>query len=138
MKKHLGEGTYLCSEIAPVHYRDRRGRQQTLTGNIERISPTHLSILVDSAIAPGTSVSIECQQHTLRGRVGRTDHHPILGCFLEIELDPHCRWSRQLFAPKHLLALALPPALPRIRLRYSPYKTPKVTEEDLRANLTFR
>ena len=105
MRNSLKDCVYLCSELARIVYVDKRGRRRSLCGNLEQIARTQLSLLLDSEISLGTSVVIKIRGHIMRGRPQTSRRHDLLGWFVDIQLEPRFRWSKQLFVPDHLFAL---------------------------------
>jgi hypothetical protein len=99
------ECRYMCSELVSVLYEDRsRGIYQAV-GNLEEISSTGATILVDERLDPGLPISFHARGYDLHGIVESSDLDDDLGWFVKIELDSTSRWSGRMFVPAHFLAL---------------------------------
>ena len=99
---------YLCSQLVTIEYLDALGQNQSLTGNLEEISPGRLLVLSESNIPLGSSVVVQCQGHRLSGRIQKADRHDQLGWFWDVKLKENSRWSQELFLPEHLFTLPIP------------------------------
>lgn len=97
---------YLCSELVSVDHRDEFGQTQSTIGNLEEIASTRLSLLFDSRIPLGASVVVRCQGHSLQGTVSKATEQESLGWFIDVELDRRSQWSKKMFVPSHLFAIA--------------------------------
>ena len=106
MRNSLNDRNYLCSELIRIEFADERGKLQNLDGNLESISRSKLSILLDSKVAYGTSLVVIIQGHRLHGRAESAQRDEVLGWFVDVDLQPQSNWSEQWFAPKHLFALS--------------------------------
>jgi hypothetical protein len=73
-QRRHAKSDFLCSELVTVKFFDDSERHQVVSANLDEISQTSMTLLIDSAISTGTAVSIEVQGHTLRGRTTRAEH----------------------------------------------------------------
>jgi len=73
--------------------------------NLEEISSTGATILLDERLEPGLPVSFWAKGHDLHGIVESSDLDPDLGWFVKIVLDSTSRWSGRMFVPEHFIAL---------------------------------
>jgi len=100
-----------CSELVSVVCVDRNGGSKFITGNLEEIGERSALVLTEAPIPSASRVHIVCSSHVLRGLTKACEFDRLLGYFIEIELAPASRWSRQWFSPRHLL-----PGAEQIRL----------------------
>jgi hypothetical protein len=82
---------------------NRSGNSESVPGNLEEIGQRSALVLTDCPVPIESRVHIACRTHVLRGNIKTCEFHPQLGYFVEIELAPASRWSRQWFSPRHLL-----------------------------------
>jgi hypothetical protein len=92
-----------CSELVTVVWLNRSGSSEAITGNLEEIGERSALVLTESPIPIASRVHIICGNHVLRGLTKTSELDRLLGYFIAIELAPASRWSRQWFAPRHLL-----------------------------------
>ncbi len=96
---------YLCSELVSVTWIDESGQARNETANLEAIAEGSVSLLAEVPIAIGSKLRISCQNQDLKGTVGSSEIDPMLGYFIEVELEAASRWSEKWFTPQHLLKL---------------------------------
>jgi hypothetical protein len=96
---------YLCSELVTVMYHDHFQGIHEAVANLEEISSTEATLLVEENLEPGLPVSFRAKGHALQGVVESNDFDPDLGWFVQIELDSNSPWSALMFVPEHFLAL---------------------------------
>jgi hypothetical protein len=101
MSHTANEPRYLCSELVNVLYEDRSLILNQLVANLEEISSTHATLLVEERLQPGSAVSFHAKGHDLNGFVESCDYHEILGWIVEIEFDSRSRWNAAMFIPDH-------------------------------------
>ncbi len=92
-----------CSELVSVVRVNRSGTVESIPGNLEEIGEQSALVLTECPVPVGTRLHIACRAHVLRGNTYSCEYHPGLGYFVEIELAPASRWSRNWFAPRHLV-----------------------------------
>jgi hypothetical protein len=92
-----------CSELVSVVRVNRSGTVESIPGNLEEIGEQSALVLTECPIRAGTRVHIACSAHVLRGTTSSCEYNPGLGYFVEIELAPASRWSRNWFTPRHLV-----------------------------------
>ncbi len=92
----------LCAELVEAIWTDHRGSEWRRIANLEDISLSGVCIQLETAVLPGTPMTINYGDGQLVGRVRycmfRQGSH-----FLGIELEDGCRWSTKHFRPKHLV-----------------------------------
>jgi hypothetical protein len=98
----------MCSELVTVMYQDHFHGIHEAVANLEEISSTEATLLVEESLAPGLPVSFQARGHDLHGVIETSDFDPDLGWFVQIELDSTSPWSALMFVPEHLLALFEP------------------------------
>jgi hypothetical protein len=99
---------YLCSELVTVMYEDHFHGIHEAVANIEEISTTEATLLVEESLEPGLPVSFQARGHNLQGVVESSEFDPDLGWFLQIEFDSTSPWSSLMFVPEHFLAVFEP------------------------------
>lgn len=95
----------LCSDLVSIARRSGRGALQAIRGNLEEIGERSALVLADAAIAPGTSVTVACEAHELKGIIKSCRCERLLGFFVEVQLTPEYRQSERWFTPEHVLRL---------------------------------
>lgn len=75
-----------------------------MTANLEEIDESSALLLAETPITVGSRVRIRCKNWELRGIADSCRADQWLGFLVEIRLDADSRWSRQWFAPEHLLS----------------------------------
>ncbi len=92
----------LCSEMVRLTWKDQKGSDVTITGDLEAISPSHAWLQTDCPITESTSITIGYGPGSLSGVVrGCTSEDQSFG--LRVELDIGTQWSRRRYSPQHLL-----------------------------------
>ena len=82
---------------------NRTGTVESIPGNLEEIGEQTALVLAESPLPAASRVHIACSAHVLKGNTTACEYHPGLGYFVEIELAPASRWSRDWFTPRHLV-----------------------------------
>lgn len=103
MSHAANEPRYLCSELVTVLYEDPSLILNQIVANLEEISSTHASLLVEKRLDPGSAVSFHAKGHDLNGFVESCTFEELLGWIVEIKLDAGSRWSLQMFTPDHFV-----------------------------------
>src|SRR5579871_4306755 len=88
-----------CSDLIKVRL---GGRGVELVGNLEDISPSGACVQFEEPVTPGTRVALKLGRRLFRGCAEYCVHDD-LGYFVGVWFDADCRWSRELYEPKHLL-----------------------------------
>lgn len=111
---------YLCSEMITVTFEQQPGQIRQTVANLEEIASDQAVLLVPEPPRPGTPISLAIQGRDLFGVVRDRLHDASLGWFAFISLDAASTWTREWFAPKHLLAMCgcSQEALTRPKARY--------------------
>ena len=91
-----------CSELVSV-VRVRRGATESVPGNLEEIGERIALVVTETKVPAGSRVHIACKSHVLRGIVRSCRFDQLLGYMIEVHLAPASRWSRDWFAPEHLV-----------------------------------
>ena len=85
-----------------VIWEDDSGRKRKRIANLEDISLSGMCLQVETAIAPGTSMTMSYGDGKMIGIV-RYCMSREGSYFLGIQWENGCRWSTQHFKPQHLL-----------------------------------
>jgi hypothetical protein len=124
------ECRYLCSELVTVIYEEQPGELCHASANLEEISMTSATVLMDEKPRLGSPISLTLRGCDLFGLITSSLYDAILGWFLTITLDANSTWRGECHSPQHLLAVCscscedLTPAEARA------LETSKVTEEN--------
>jgi hypothetical protein len=97
MKERRAEPRLWCSDLIQV-----RLESGELTANLEDISPSGACLQFEQPVPVGTCLSLTLGRHMFRGRVAHCTHHEI-GYFVGVRFDAGQKWSREIYAPRHLL-----------------------------------
>jgi hypothetical protein len=92
-----------CSELVSLVRVNRSGHTESVSGNLEEIGECSVLVLTECPVPIASRVHIACRTHVLRGTTKTCEFDRLLGYFIEIELAPASRWSRQWFSPRHLV-----------------------------------
>ena len=96
------ENRLLCAELVEVIWEDDSGRKRKRVANLEDISLSGMCLQVETAIPPGTSITMSYGDGKMIGIV-RYCMFREGSYFLGIQWQNGCRWSTQHFKPQHLL-----------------------------------
>ena len=102
MQERRNDTRLLCAELVEVIWKDKSGRQRRRVANLEDISLCGICLQVESAMVPGTAVTMRYGDGELVGTVRYCTFRDA-GYFLGIQFEEGCRWSTQHFRPEHLL-----------------------------------
>lgn len=108
MSHPANEPRYMCSQLINVLYEDRSLILNQTVANLEELSSTHATLLIEERLAPGSPVSFHAKGHDLNGFVESSEYHEILGWIVEIELEPASQWNAKMFLPDHSLQIFEP------------------------------
>lgn len=97
--------THLCSELVTISSPDSAGRVRTTVGNLEEIGEWSAKLLVDRPIQSGVGVVVNAGVNTLKGTVKAWSYEPVMGYFIDVQLNRESRWSPKHFQPEHLLRI---------------------------------
>lgn len=92
----------LCAQILKIVWQDGSGCRRKGVAILEDISPEGACLKLEEQIAPGTPISILVPGGRYHGRVKHCDNQ-LTGYFAGVQFDPGYRWSKDRFAPEHLL-----------------------------------
>jgi hypothetical protein len=107
---------YLCSELVTVIYEEQPGELHQTIANLEEISMTSATILLDEKPRVGAPICMTLKGHDLFGVVLSRSFDNTVGWLVTVSLDPDSTWSPECFSPQHLLGVCLQcaeAALPR-------------------------
>ncbi|HEU5350979.1 MAG TPA: hypothetical protein VFU55_05240 [Terracidiphilus sp.] len=100
---------FLCSQLVRVS-----GRHGAEIGNLEEISPTHCTVVLEHALPVGTPIRMQClegatdkgggTESVMRGHVQGAKADPELGYLLDVEFERR-PWNEKRWKPAHMLPL---------------------------------
>jgi hypothetical protein len=96
---------YLCSELVQVTYEERPGQFCQTAANLEEISTTGVTVLLDEKPPLGSAISLAVKDRDVIGSVNSMVHDAILGWFVNITLDVDPIWGQEWFSPQRVLAI---------------------------------
>jgi hypothetical protein len=96
---------FLCSELVTVTYEEQPGEIRQTTANLEEISTTCAVVLLEEEPKLGSSISLSIKNRDLLGVIMASLYDATLGWFATVALDASSLWSREWFAPQHLLEI---------------------------------
>jgi hypothetical protein len=100
------EHRFLCSDLVAVQLENQ---DQILVANLEDISPSGACLEMQQPVPPDATLVLNCSDCRFRGKVRycafRQSGYQVGLQFME------CKWSKQQYAPKHLLDAPLVPSL---------------------------
>lgn len=92
----------LCSEIVSLHLPQDSGGEREVKANLEEIWSSGAILWTDVSIRQCSSLWFPAGGFEFRGKVSTRRLLRGLGCMIEIQFHPGCRWSQQKYRPKHL------------------------------------
>jgi hypothetical protein len=103
------EEHFLCSQLVKVS-----GRHGAEIGNLEEISATHCTLVLEHGLPVGTPVKMQClegstgqganTESVIRGHVECSRRDPEQGYLLEVEFEKR-PWNEKKWKPAHMLPL---------------------------------
>ena len=96
---------YLCSELVTVTYEDSLGQLCQTAANLEEISTTGATILLEEKPHLGSAIFLTLNERHVFGRVMSTIHDSVLGWLVKIALDADSKWNLEWFSPQQLLTI---------------------------------
>jgi hypothetical protein len=96
---------YLCSELVRVTYEDGPGQFCQTAANLEEVSPTGVTILLEDKPRLGSAIFLMVKERDVTGVVTSTVHDTTLGWFVNITLDVDPIWRQEWFSTQRLLAV---------------------------------
>jgi hypothetical protein len=127
---------YLCSELVTVIYEEHPGKLCQTTANLEEISMTSVTVLLDEKPRFGSPISLTVKGRDLFGLITSRLYDTTLGWLVNITLDADSRWWREWFSPKHLLAVCGCSAEGATRTKAWALDSSQVTEENALASFS--
>lgn len=99
---------HFCSQLVTLRLSSQEaGEGRELTANIEEIASTEVCLNLEQPLAPGLSLQIAVSGRgaTLyfTGTVVDCEEEPLTGFYVRVEFDPDCRWSPEVFEPRHMV-----------------------------------
>ena len=92
----------LCAELVEAIWTDQKGAKRRRIANLEDISLSGVCLQLESAVLPGTEISVNYGDGKLVGTVRYCTFRDG-GHFLGIQLEDGCKWSTKHFRPRHLI-----------------------------------
>jgi len=111
-------------------FEDQPGELCQVTANLEEISNTSVTVLMEDKPRLGAPISLTVKGRDLFGLVSSRLRYTTIGWFATITLDPDCTWRREWFSPKHLLGMCLHCANEAALAKVTTLDMPRVTEEN--------
>jgi hypothetical protein len=108
MKKHMperrAEARFLCADLVRVEWLDRVGKARSTSAVLEDISASGACLQFEKSVPLETEIHVRHSKGELVGRVKYCLFRDI-GYFVGVQFAPARRWSRDTYAPEHLLDL---------------------------------
>ncbi len=92
----------LCAELVEAIWIDQKGVKRRRIANLEDISLSGVCLQLESAVLPGTEMSVNYGDGKLIGTVRYCTFRDG-GHFLGVQLEDGCKWSTKHFRPRHLI-----------------------------------
>src|SRR3954466_9201113 len=92
----------LCSEIVSLELEAGARRSRILKANLEEIWPGGAILWTEVRIRECNSLRFLGGGFEFRGQIGAQKLLRGLGYLVEMHFYPSCRWSEQIYRPKHL------------------------------------
>jgi hypothetical protein len=105
MHERRAQARFLCADLVNVEWRDASGGTRHSTAILEDISPSGACLQFDRSIPLHSLLHVHHPSGDLEGVVKYCVYRDI-GYFVGIHFDAGHRWSKQDFAPDHLVDLA--------------------------------
>lgn len=102
MTQARAEPRLLCSDLIKVRLEGAAAGPVDVIANLEEISPSGACVQFEQPVEAGARLCLMLGRYKFRGRVQYATHNQI-GYFAGIRFDAGRKWSRKLYAPKHLL-----------------------------------
>jgi uncharacterized protein YabN with tetrapyrrole methylase and pyrophosphatase domain len=96
---------YWCSQLVTLSRESDVFYGGAVSGNLEEIGETTALVLAEEPIQTGIKVKISSESGHLQGVVDSCTYDQVLGYFVRMQLAQESRWSKDVFAPEHLLAV---------------------------------
>jgi len=94
----------LCADMVEIRWKDRSGRQRKATALLEDISSHGACLQLESPMPLGVEVAWDSPKQFFAGYVRYCVYREI-GYFVGVEFSRSSRWTKQAYAPQHLLDL---------------------------------
>jgi hypothetical protein len=104
MRDRRTEVRMLCADMVEVSWMDGAGRDNTVTGLLEDISPSGACLQLETPLALGAPIRWHSSGHKFTGSVRYCVYREI-GYFVGVEFVPESKWSKSTYKPQHLLDL---------------------------------
>jgi hypothetical protein len=99
MKERRAEPRLWCSDLIQVRVED--AEPGNLTANLEDISPSGACLQFEEPVPPGARLCLMLGRQKFHGLVIYCNRNEI-GYFAGVQFDAGRKWSRRIYAPKHL------------------------------------
>jgi hypothetical protein len=114
MKERRLERRILCADLVEVRWLDKTGLEQTAIANLEDISPSGASLLLETGVPLETPLRIRSSQGDYEGLVRHCQYEPGCGYLVGVRFGAGSRWDKAKYCPRHFLD---PHSLPKVRRR---------------------
>jgi hypothetical protein len=99
---------HFCSHLVRLRLSSQAaGEERELTANIEEIASTEVCLNLEEPLAAGLSLQMAAsdggETHYFSGTVVDCEEEPPAGFYVRVEFDPGCRWSAEVFEPRHMI-----------------------------------
>ncbi len=104
MEERRAENRCMCADMIEVHWLDGCGHSCSVKALLEDIAPSGACLQTETSLPVGVEVQCNCGAHQFIGRTRYCAYREI-GYFTGVEFSAATPWSRQEYAPRHLLDL---------------------------------
>lgn len=129
---------FLCSELIKVIYEEQPGELCQAVANLEEISTSNATVLLDEKPRLGSPISLAIKGHDLFGVITSSLYNETLGWFVTITLDADSTWRREWFSPKHLFATCECSSKGATETKVETLESTKYTEKIVPVNFLVR
>jgi hypothetical protein len=102
MTERRAEPRLWCSDLIQVWIEVAGAEPKEVTANLEDISPSGASVLLEQEVPAGARLCLALGKHKFHGQVTHCTRNEI-GYFAGVRFDAERKWSRKLYEPQHLL-----------------------------------
>jgi len=96
------EARLLCAGLVEVHWVEADGTRSATIANLDDLSPSGVSLLLEGPLPPGTQIEFFHGGHRVSGAV-RYCSSTELGWIAGVEFGPDSQWDPAACPPEHLL-----------------------------------
>jgi len=102
------EQWFICSDLVSIRWQRPGMSEEADSAVLEEIGPSGAVVQLETGVAPGTSLRLDCQGVRFDGVVRTCRKEQYLGYFAEITFTLGQQWSVDLYRPRHLLEFNIP------------------------------